>query len=176
MAERLLKLHMTGAEAQKAEIIAQTLNKSYFSHGHAVSRHEAIDIGLKIADRDQVLEKHIWKVYEDFEKEMKMREPFDPRIEYLKHPDSAVLMSPPPVVNLPSNMPPQVAQQAWQQVLSGISTNQGPVLDIELIQAAVESVRHGSRFVTNAKLLGTRQADMKFAISMPPVSQRWESY
>jgi len=176
MAEKLLKLHMTGVEAQKAEIIAEKLSRSYFSHGHAVSKREAIDLGLKIADADTVLEDYIWSVFEDFEKEMKMNEPFDPRSEYLRDPRSAVLLSPPPVVNLPANMPPQVAQQAWQQVLSNISSQQGPVLDIELIQAAVESVRLSSRFVTKAKLLGARQADMNFAVGMPRLYAQWERY
>lgn len=69
MAEKLLKLHMKGVDAQNAEVIAEKLSKNYFSHGHAVTRTEAKELGLKISDRNKEVEDLIWKIFKDFENE-----------------------------------------------------------------------------------------------------------
>jgi len=173
MAERLMKLYMTGADSQKAEGIAQKLSKSYFSHGHALSRKEVSELGLKVTKSDSVLEKMLWHVFADLEKEMEMEDPFDPTMIYLRDPASAVLLQPPPVVNIPANASPQMTQQIWQQVLSQISSSQGPLMDFKIIFAAVESSRITARFIHEGKLFGTRQADLNFLIGMPRLTQKW---
>jgi len=62
--ERLLLMHMTKAEEQiRAHQIAENLNKSFFSHGDAVSRSRARELELKIAKDDTQLEKLIWRAY-----------------------------------------------------------------------------------------------------------------
>lgn len=175
MAEKLMKLHMTGVDSQKAEIIAEKLSKSYFSHGHALSRREASELGLKIGKSDAVLEELIWQVYKDFEEEMVMDKPFDPTMIYLSHPDSACLLDPPPIVNIPSNAPPQIIQNMWQQVLSQITSRQGPVIDYEIIFAALESSRLTTRYIRTGKLFGTRKPDLNFLIGMPTLVQEWVS-
>jgi len=173
MAEKLMKLHMIGADAQKAEIIAEKLSKSYFSHGHALSRKEASDLGLKVSKPDTVLEELIWQVFEDFEQEMKMDELFDPVMIYLSDPRSGCMLQPPPVVNIPANAPPQAVQQIWQQVLSQITSAEGPVIDFKLIFAAVESSRLTARYIREGKLFGSRQPDLNFLIGMPRVVEKW---
>jgi hypothetical protein len=175
MAERLLKLHMKGEEAQNAEVIAQKLSKNYFSHGHALGRSEARELGLKIADADPKLEELLWKVFAAFETEMCMNRQFDPSMEYLSNPGAAPLLEAPPFINVPSNAPPQVVQQIWNQVLQATATAQGPVLDFELIHAAAESPRHSTRFVTRGKIFGARQPDMNFRIAAPKLTAGWES-
>jgi hypothetical protein len=173
MAEKLMKLHMTGIDARKAENIAEKLSKSYFSHGHALSRKEASELGLKISKSDTVLEDLIWEVFKDFEEEMEMNEPFDPVMLYLKDPASAGMLQPPPIVNIPANAPPQVVQQIWQQVLNQITSTQGPVLDFKIIFAAVESSRLTARYVHEGKLFGSRKPDLNFLIGMPKLVQKW---
>lgn len=175
MTERLLKLHMPESEVRKAEMIAEKLNKSYFSHGHAVSRKEAEDLGLKIDKRDETLEKLIWSVYMEFEKDMKMKQVFDPIIEYLNDPAAEPLMQPPPVVNIPENAPPAVVQQIWQNVLNNMQTNQGPVIDYELFQAAIESKNLSSKYITKGKIFGTRKPDLNFTITTPILQTGWNS-
>ena len=174
MAEKLLKLHMKGVDAQNAEIIAEKLSKNYFSHGHAVSRSEAIDLGLNISDRNKIIEKLLWDIFKDFESEMKMNELFDPTAIYLSDKQASSLLNPPPIANLPSNLPPQLAQQAWTNILSGISTSQGPVLDFQLKHAAIESKFQSSFFITKGKIIGCRQPDMNFRIGTPRLSSKWE--
>ena len=173
MAEKLMKLHMVGVDAPKAEIIAEKLSKSYFSHGHALSRKEASELGLKISKPDVVLEGLIWEVFKDFEKEMKMDEVFDPVMIYLNDPGSISMLQPPPIVNIPANTPPQLAQQIWQGVLAQITSVQGPVIDFKLVFAAVESSRLTSRYIREGKLFGTRQNDLNFLIGMPRLVEKW---
>ena len=175
MAEKLLKLHMRGVDAQKAELIAEKLSHNYFSHGHAVSRSEAKELGLRVHEGDPQLEAVLWGLFADFEKMMKMAEAFDPTASYLSHPDAAPLLDPPPIVNVPSNLPPQVAQQVWQQAVSNIGTSQGPVVDFELVHATVEGAKRTSSFVTRGKIIGARQADMNYIIGTPKLSTGWVS-
>lgn len=173
MAEKLMKLHMTGTDAQKAEVIAEKLSKSYFSHGHALSRKEASDLGLKISKPDVALDSLIWQVFEDFEKEMQMDEVFDPVMMYLNDPASAAMLQAPPIVNIPANAPPQIVQQIWQQTLSKISISQGPVIDFKLCFAAVESSRLTARYIREGKLFGSRQPDLNFLIGIPRLKEKW---
>ena len=176
MAERLLKLHMKGADEQKAESIAQKLSKSYYSHGHAVSRKEALELGLKISPPDNILENYIWQIFVGFEDEMKMREPFDPRREYLKDPNASALLVSSPFLNAPSNVPQTILQTRWQQIISGLVPLQGPVLDIETEHAVVKAcvkVRNTDR---KSKLLGTRQNDMSIAVANHAVYAGWDHY
>ena len=72
-------MHMTGPEEKtRAREIADNLNKSFFSHGDAVSRSQARSHELKIAPDDEVLEDLIWKAYLGIESYMQLREPFHP--------------------------------------------------------------------------------------------------
>jgi hypothetical protein len=73
------------------------------------------------------LEDLIWKVYVEFESEMRMNKQFDPSMEYLSDPASAPLLAAPPFVSLPSNAPPQLVQQVWSQVMQAAAPIQGPV-------------------------------------------------
>lgn len=174
MAERLLKLHMVGSDAQNAKNIAQKLSKNFFSHGHAVSKSEAKDLGLKISDSNLEIEDIIWKIYKDYEDEMKMCIPFDPTAEYLSSPGAAFLLEPPPIANVPSDTPPQLAQQIWTNLLSSIALRQGPVIDFELKHASIESVRHSEVFISKGKIIGSRLPDMNYRIGTPKLSAQWE--
>jgi hypothetical protein len=173
MAEKLLKLHMTGSDSQNAEVIAQKLSKNYFSHGHALSKSEAIELGLRICDSDARIEKIIWDIYKDFEIELKMNEMFDPLSEYLSHPDSAFLLEAPYTINIPDNTPPQIAQQIWSQVLQN-PTRQGPTLDFSLVHAVIETRNHSDAFITRGKIIGSRLPDLNYRVGTPKLSSTWE--
>jgi hypothetical protein len=173
MAEKLLKLHMTGSDSQNAEVIAQKLSKNYFSHGHALPKSEAIELGLKICESDTRIEKIIWDVYKDFEAELKMSDIFDPLSEYLAHPDSAFLLEGPHEVNIPNNTPPQIVQQIWNKILQS-PTRQGPTLDFSLIHAVIETHNHSDAFITRGKIIGSRLPDLNYRIGTPKLSAKWE--
>jgi len=174
MAEKLLKLHMKNNDEQKAEVIAQKLSKNYFSHGHAVSKTEAQELGLNISKSDTMIEELIWNIYKDFEEEMEDNKIFDPTMEYLSSPAAAFLLDPPPIVNVPSNTPPQIVQQVWNNILQGIATQQGPVIDYKLIHVIIETQNHSESFVTKGKIIGSRLPDLNYRIGTPKLSSGWE--
>lgn len=174
MSVELLKMHMD--DGNKISAISAALNKSFYAHGHAVSRSQAKAIGLNIAKADEVLENLIWDLYSDFEDEMEMRKPFDVLSLVLKDASAAALLAPPPLVNLPGNIPPQVAQQVWQNVLQTTNVQNGAAVDFKLIQAAVESLRNRMRFCTLGRALVTRRPDMEFMAAAPTLEAGWESY
>lgn len=173
MAEKLLKLHMAESEAQNIKAIAQKLGKNYFSHGHALSKTEAKELGLKIADSDPEIEKLIWDIYADLEQEMKMQDSYDPMAEFLSSPNAAFLLASPPFVNLPGNLNPQIAEQIWHNILNQIATLQGPVVDFELKQAAIESIYHSEIFITKGKIIGSRLPDLNYRIATPKLFSGW---
>jgi hypothetical protein len=174
MAGKLLKLHMKGGDEQKAEIIAQKLSKNYFSHGHAVSKSEAQELGLKICESNPSTERLIWDIYKDFEEEMEMCAVFDPTAEYLSHPDAAFLLNPPPVVNIPGNMPPQIAQQVWNTAIQAVATQEGPIIDYKLIHVIIETLNYSTSYITRGKIIGSRLPDLNYRIGTPKLSARWE--
>ena len=74
LASNLLKQHM---EDNKIEGIVKQFN-NFSNHGYPVSRSEAISFGLPVIESADGLDSLLWQVWEDAEKEMKCREPFDP--------------------------------------------------------------------------------------------------
>ena len=82
LGEKMLSMHMQ--DKQKIYSIAKTLNSSYFHHGYAVSRKEAKELGLSIADSNEEIEALIWKIWEDISAELKYEKHFDLTFEILK--------------------------------------------------------------------------------------------
>jgi hypothetical protein len=133
MAEKLLQIHMTGAEEKiKASSIAKNLNESYFSHGHAVGRTEARGIGLSIKDADPKLEKLMWEVHLDIEKELNIREAFNPVGIFLSDPQAGPYLISPPPITIPPQTPPQFALQLIENYIRGQLNAAVPDVSIEL--------------------------------------------
>ncbi len=86
MATKLLALHMTKPEDQhQIKEIVEKLTSKLFYHGHPINRTEAkTAIGLPtIEDPPSPVEDVMWKIYLDYEAEIKMEEPFDPAMEFI---------------------------------------------------------------------------------------------
>lgn len=169
MSEKLLKLHMN--DEQKAKNIAQKLSKNYFAHGHAVSKKEAKELGLNILDSNEQIEKLIWNIFSDIEKEMKMNEPFDPLSEYLTNQANSGLINPMQSIIMPENTPPELAQQIFLSncsVVNGIDTN------YELKFAVIESSLLSECYISRGKIFGKRLPDMNYQISTVNLSSKWE--
>jgi len=85
MAQKLLSLHMDTVEHNHKinEIVDKLTSKLYF-HGHPINRKEAKEnIGLttiKYASEDT--ERQIWDLFQEYETEMKLEEPFDAPAEF----------------------------------------------------------------------------------------------
>ena len=90
MAKKLLSLHMDAKDEshQIEEIVDHLTSKLYF-HGHPINRQEARDhVGLAtVVDPPQKVEKLMWRLYLDYEEEMKLEQPFDITSQFLaEHP------------------------------------------------------------------------------------------
>lgn len=84
---KILRLHMAGTEQEhRIEELVDTFTSKLYFHGHPVSRDEASgELGLhNIEKPTQKLEKLMWNLYLEYEKEMEMKELFDPPTEFVK--------------------------------------------------------------------------------------------
>jgi hypothetical protein len=176
MGEKLLQTHMTTTEKKiKASSIAKQLNESYFSHGHALCRDEAKQIGLAITDAEQNIEKLMWSIHEDVETDLKVKESFLPVGVFLSDPAARVYLQSPP----PLHIPPQISQQTIMQLIQNYFNQQiqvaVPDVTVELTHAVVESCRYASAFQTKSKILLTRTQDLKFIANMVQLNAGWNT-
>lgn len=79
IARMLLISHNKPLEEQKINSIIETLTEKTYFHGHAIGRREAKSIGLKILDAPEELDNIMWQLFEEYEKLMKLNQPFDLR-------------------------------------------------------------------------------------------------
>ncbi len=126
---------------RKAREIVDRLNKQFFTHGYALGRSEAREIGLNIVFPPQKLEDAMWHLWQEIEKDMKANIPFNPIALAAANPQLIPLFSAPPALALPSNAPPDVIQAIWQKVLASINATQYPSFDVSTIPAILESTR-----------------------------------
>jgi hypothetical protein len=86
MARKLLALHMdAGKDEHKIHEIVSNLTSKLFYHGHPINRTEARkQLGLEnVESPPPLVEKTMWQLYLDYEKEMQMEEAFSPPFEFV---------------------------------------------------------------------------------------------
>lgn len=82
LARKLLRLHMSESQEHEIEQLIDTLKSNLFYHGHPINRVEAkTDLHLKVIEPDDKIEPLMWKLYEEYETELKLKEPFNPARE-----------------------------------------------------------------------------------------------
>ncbi len=174
MGEKMLQMHITDAEKKaQAHSIALKLNKSFFSHGHSLGRKDAEEIGLNIKTPDDELEKLMWSIHEDFEKELQTRVPFDPLAEYLKNPQAAPLLQSPPPLHIPPQLNQQLAVQMLQNYFNQQLNVQLPEVEVELKYGFMESARTASECYMRSRILVQRNLDMQFRGNIMPLDKGW---
>lgn len=78
IANELLSHHIKGAKQEsRIERITRALTEEY-THEHYFTRDKAIEIGLNIVKPDQELESLMTRLFEDYEEQLRLCEPFDP--------------------------------------------------------------------------------------------------
>ncbi len=157
--ERLLQMHMTSAEERgRTRTIADGLNKSFFSHGDAVSRSRARQLQLKVAADNIELEGRMWRAFLGLESYMKLRTPFKPLEHFIANGGRNAIAPMAPVV-LPANAPQALLSQIWNQVgQQALQALAQPAVEVPytLINAMVESPRLASEFRTTGVLTAAR--------------------
>jgi len=86
MAKKLLALHMNmSKEEHKINEIVDNLTSKLFYHGHPINRQESRkQVGLHtVVDPTQIVEETMWRLYLDYEAEIKMEERFQPAMEFV---------------------------------------------------------------------------------------------
>lgn len=171
MGEKLLGLHLQ--DSSQARAITEALNRSFYHHGYPLSFSEAKRIGLPVNPTSEELGDAIWAVWENIEEEMNINSPFDPLQVAFSNSDVSKLLDMVPQVQIPANLPPQLMQQAFNQVLQQIKVEMIPPVDYELFQATVESLRGRSEFRTKGKITAVRLPDMNIAVNTVRTSTGW---
>jgi hypothetical protein len=82
-------------------------------------------------------------------------------------------LSPVPQIQIPANLPPQLLQQVYNNVLQQIQTVQNQPVDYENFLAAVEGKDSRSEFVVKGKIFATRLPDNNIAMNLMQISGSW---
>lgn len=171
LGEKLLTLHMH--DRNEARAIAESLNRSFYHHGYPVGRSEAREIGLPVNGEAAELEALMWQTWLAFEQAMSCTDPFIPLSVVLDDETVAALLEPVPQVQLPQNLPPAVANQAYGQIMQQMQVVNVPPVDYPLLLAAVESARCRSEYVSQLKLNAVRRPDLNITVNVSVVSEGW---
>jgi hypothetical protein len=158
---------------QNARAISEALNTKYFHHGYPLSRSEAQEIGLPIAEPNVGLEDLLWSIWVDLESDLQLREAFVPLDLLKKDPNCQALFSPVPQLQIPPGAAPAVVQaiaQAYfqQHALLGV-----PPTPYETTTALMESIRRASRHRVAGSIFAARQHDLEFKMLMAPEKIGW---
>ncbi len=139
----------------------------------SVGRKEAKKVGLPVKNPDEELENLMWLVWNDVEEEMECNKPFDPLGIVLSDEKTAKLIGNVPQVQMPINLPPQILQQAINDILNKIEVIQVEPIDYELISASIESTRCISEFKVKGKISAARLPDMNIAVNVVKTESGW---
>jgi len=80
VARKLLTSRKEKLDEAKINSIIETLTEKIYSHGHAIGRKEAQEIGLPIEMPEEPLETTLWNLYLKYEEFLKFDEPLDPLV------------------------------------------------------------------------------------------------
>lgn len=85
VASKLLTCHTKRLDKKRVGSIIDALAQKTYSHGHAIGRKEAEDLGLPVKRPNQHLEDDMWKLMEEYETVMDILNPVD--VKELLEPD-----------------------------------------------------------------------------------------
>jgi len=80
VARKLLTSRKEKLDEARMNSIIETLTEKIYSHGHAVGRKEAKEIGLPIEMPEEPLENAVWRLYLEYERFLNLTEPLDPLV------------------------------------------------------------------------------------------------
>lgn len=174
LSERMLSSHISDPNQVKS--ISKALNSSYYHHGYAVGRKEAKEIGLPIKTPDEEIESILWSIWMDFEAEMRCNDSFNPINELLQDPNSANFLKTIPIVNMPANIPPEVKQAIYNQLVSQIKAENREALKISPLIASIESVNMSKAFYNDLSILYWRDTNANLTYNITTSPSGWVDY
>lgn len=174
LSERMLSSHIE--DTDKVKSITKALNYSYYHHGYAVGRKEANEIGLPVEIPDKLTEKLLWDIWVDFEEEMKCNDEFSPIKEIMSDPNTGDAIKTIPVLNMPVDLPPEIKQEVFKQVISKIQIVSRFSIKISPIIACVESLGKAQAFYNEINILYWRDTNANLMYNMTNVPSGWVNY
>ena len=174
LSEKLLSWHID--DISKAKSIAKALNSSYYHHGYAVGRKEAHEIGLPITEPDKELACLLWNTWNDYCAEMKCNQLFDPIKEIMDDPIAHFQISQVPIVDLPINTPPEVAQQLIIQHAQQTPVTTRSSMRHRSLVASVETCYSAKAFYNDIDIFFWRNADNSLGVNVNVTSSGWIDY
>ncbi|UNC91932.1 SDH family Clp fold serine proteinase [Candidatus Contubernalis alkaliaceticus] len=86
LAEKLLELHSRERSPEHIKEIIDNLTEKLYAHNHMISRYEAQKyIKLHVVEPNEKLESLAWTLYENYENELQLSEPFNPAVLMKEH-------------------------------------------------------------------------------------------
>jgi len=89
VAERMLDSHNTSLGKKIQDKAVKILAEEIYSHGHAICRKEAKEIGLPIIDAEPGLDDLMWELFESYEDLLQLRDPIDVNSQFSGDADEA---------------------------------------------------------------------------------------
>jgi hypothetical protein len=78
VARKLLSLHNPPLDDTKVSAIIESLTEKSYSHGHAIGRKEAKQLGLDVEDMEEKVEEQCWTLLETYAAPLRLRDTADP--------------------------------------------------------------------------------------------------
>jgi len=196
LARKLLKLHTDKNQDHEIEQTIDNLKSNLFYHGHPINRREAdTDLKLAVEIPSPEVESLMWALYQEYEKDLKLSEPFNPNREL-------ELKVPAPAQRVPFTTQ-QIVQQIVQLAQQGLGleavteeqlvklatamipfvnapapgAGSGKVTLDPILGASMESAAHSDMFKTDLRLeraTVNTPAGQQEVIKQEVLWQRWE--
>jgi len=80
VARKLLTSHKKKIEEDRISTIIEALTEKMYSHGHAIARREAKDLGIPVVFPRADVDDMMWKLYVGYEEALSLNEPLDPEV------------------------------------------------------------------------------------------------
>lgn len=174
LSEKMLSFHIDNKK--KAKEIAKALNSSYYHHGYAVGRLEAMNVGLPVTIPDAELEELLWKVWLDYEAEMKCNEPFNVVSEILSDPNASNIINAIPVVNMPANLPDSTKQTIYNNIASQMNVTMQQTLNLRSMLASIESPFTSKAFYNDIIIAYWRDINLNLKFNLTSKGSGWINY
>ena len=174
LSEKMLGFHI--GNKKKVKEIAKALNSSYYHHGYAVGRLEAKKMGLPVTLPDEELEQLLWKVWLDYEAEMKCNDAFNVVTEILADPNASKVINSIPIINMPANLPDAQKQIIYNNIASKINVTQQQTLSLRYMLASIESTYAAKVYYNDIKLAYWRDINLNLKFNLTSNGTGWINY
>jgi len=118
LSRKLLQMHMN-ADDPAIDAIVETLTEKLYSHDYLITRREAKAIGLKVTEPDNALEVKMAELYQEYENDLSLRDPFNPMV-LLQGRDHATLKAERAVIETADRCSVYLTEQVLQQHQQGL--------------------------------------------------------